>query len=231
MALGLAQHPVYSTVLERLCSPQSPKFLDLGTCLGQDVRKLVFDGAPLNNVYGADIFPDYERLGQELFRDQDRFQDRFIAGDLFDDGPNNRLAETRGTWDIVSITMFLHIWDWDNQVTACKQILKLLKPQKGSMIIGSQAGLTEPKRLQLQPPHVNPGEERYLYRHSPDSFRKMWHQVQEDETLSLKVEVESNSAQARAKYVEEVESGRKGAFWPASDRNMELRLFFTMEIL
>ena len=231
MTLGLAQHPIYPTLLERLRSPPSPKLLDLGTCLGQDLRKLTFDGAPLDRLYGADIFPEYESLGQKLFRDEDRFQHRFIEGDLFDDTSENRLAETKGTWNIVSIVMFLHIWDWDRQVDACKRILKLLKPHKGSLIIGSQTGLIGAKKQLLKPPHVKPGEERYIYRHSPDTFRKLWDEVQQHETLSLKVEVESNSAQARASLAKEEESGSRGAFFPSSDRNMELKLFFTVEIL
>ena len=230
VTLGLSEHPSYAALLARLRTSPSPKLLDLGTCLGQDLRKLAFDGVPLDSLYGADVFPEYETIGYELFQDQAKFQAHFIQGDLFDDSSLSRLAETRGTWDIVSTIMVLHIWDWDDQVAACKRILKLLKPQKGNLIIGSQTGLTEAKKQPLKPPYAKPGEDRYVYRHNLDTFREMWDQIQKDEGISLKVEVGSNDAQAREKLLKERESGERGGIFPPGDWNMEMKIFFTVEL-
>ena len=231
VTLGLAQHPFYPLLLERLQASSSPKLLDLGTCLGQDLRKLAFDGAPLDSLYGADICSGYETIGHELFRDQDRFQARFITGDLFDESSDSFLTKTKGGWDVISTVMFLHLWDLDDQVTACKRILKLLKPQKGSLIIGSQTGLMEAKNQLLKPPHAKLGEEKYVYRHSLDTFRSMWDQVQKDEAITLKVEVGRNDADAREKIWKEQERGERGGFLPPSDWNTELKLFFTVELM
>lgn len=126
ITLGLSLHPSYASLLSRLRSPSSnTKFLDLGTCLGQDLRKLVFDGASPQTLYGLDAFPEYEDVGHELFHDADTLQNHFIAADIFDEAVGSKLAMTEGTWDVISIIMFLHIYDWDTQVRACKRILKL----------------------------------------------------------------------------------------------------------
>lgn len=47
-------------------------FLDLGTCLGQDVRKLIFDGAPVDSVYGTDLLAEFVEIGYDLFRDEEK---------------------------------------------------------------------------------------------------------------------------------------------------------------
>ena len=229
-SLGFVQHPFYSTLLDRLCSTTPPpKYLDLGTCLGQDLRKLAFDGAPQEALYGTDLFPEYEAIGHGFFRDEDRFKDRFITGDLFDESPDSALGKTKGTWDIVSIVMFLHIWDWDTQVAACKRILKLLKPGKGGLIVGAQTGSTAAKSIELKPPYTAPGEERKIFRHNLESFRKMWEAVQEGEGVSLKLEVSYDSRQERDKLVKEQETGERNFFFPPSDA--EVKLFFTVEVL
>lgn len=102
----------------------------------------MFDGVPVQSVYGSDIFSDYERVSHELFRDADTFKGRFISADIFDEDINNALVKTEGTWDVINIVMFLHIFDWATQIRACKRIIKLLSRKSGSMVIGAQTGST-----------------------------------------------------------------------------------------
>lgn len=181
-----------------------------------------------DKLYGSDIFADYKVLGQELFRDKDRFQARFITADLFDETADGPLVKTEGTWNVVNIIMFLHIWDWDTQVRACKRILKLLVRAKGSMIIGLQTGTTQPGELVLKPPHVAVGEEKSVYRHSKETFLDMWKIVGSDEGLELDVRVEYDDQQARERTAKEEESGGGKWFFSGSEQR---RLFFTIETL
>ncbi|KAL8786519.1 MAG: hypothetical protein Q9213_002746 [Squamulea squamosa] len=165
ITLGLSLHPRYPQLLARLLGQDPPtKFLDLGTCLGQDLRKLVADGAPLDSLWGTNYFEEYEAADHALFRDADRFTDRFIAADLFDQSEASALQKTAGTWDVINIIMFLHVYDWDTQGRACRRILQLLLHAKGSMVIGAQTGSTEAGALRLKPPMVAEGEERTVYR-------------------------------------------------------------------
>ena len=229
ITLGLSQHPSYATLLSRLrSSPSDTKFLDLGTCLGQDLRKLIFDGVSPHKLYGLDIFPAYEGIGHELFRDADTFKDHFIVANILDDAIDINLAKTEGTWDVINIIMFLHIFDWDTQIRTCKRILKLLSRKPGSMIIGAQTGSTQAGEQVLRPPFAAEGERKTVFRQSTETFTEMWRIVERDEGVGLKamVEYEEQSGRDRRTQLEEAEEKKK--FFTGSEQR---RLFFTVEIL
>lgn len=227
--LGLSLHPRYDALLTRLRTQSPPtKFLDLGTCLGQDLRKLVADGAPLQALWGSDYFAEYEAAGHELFCDADRFQNRFISADLFDESPESALMKTAGTWDVINIIMFLHIFDWDMQVRSCRRILKLLSRGKGSMVIGAQTGSTQAGELILKPPLVAEGQERTVYRHSMDTFTKMWEEVGRHEGLDLKIEVVYDEQADRDLREKEAQEEGKHSFFSGSTQR---RLYFTIVVV
>ena len=226
--LGLSLHPRYDALLTRLRTQDPPaKFLDLGTCLGQDLRKLVMDGVSPDVLYGFDYFTEYEEAGHELFRDADRFQGRFIAGDLFDESSDSALEKTAGSWDIVNVFMLLHMYDWATQVRACKRILKLLVKKRGSMVIGAQTGSVQAGDFHLKPPLVAEGEERTLFRQNLETFRQMWESVGADEGMRLKIEVEYDGQEEREARAREDREGGKQKFFSGSEQR---RLFFTVTI-
>ena len=226
--LGLSTHPRYESLLNRLYAQDPPaKFLDLGTCLGQDLRNLVMDGVPPSALYGSDYFPEYEDAGHKLWRDADRFQNRFIPGDIFDESPESALGKTAGSWDVVNIIMFLHMYDWATQLRACKRILKLLVQKKGSMVIGHQTGCIHAGELQLKPPIVAEGEKRTLFRQSKETFRQMWETVGADEGVRLEIEVEYDAQEEQEARTREEQEGGKKKFFSGSDQR---RLFFTITI-
>lgn len=196
--------------------------MDLGTCVGQDLRKLVYDGVPLDNIYGSDIFPDYERVGHALFRDESTFQGRFISADLFDEAADAPLAKTRGTWDIINIIMFLHVFDRKDQVRSCQRILGLLSEAPGSMIVGAQTATTKPGEHVLKPPFVAEGEHKSIYRQSRETFRTMWEEIGQD--LGVKLDI-------WAEYEETKDEGQKGDEEKFFTGDEQRRLFFVVERL
>ena len=220
------QHAALRIRLVRSCPA---RVILLHPCVRRIKERRADENVPQEFLYGADLFPEYEALGHELFRDADKFQDRFITADLFHDSKEGGLTITKGTWNVVSIVMFLHIWDWDTQVAACKRILGLLKREKGSMIIGAQTGSTQPGHLELKPPYVAQGEERRIFRHNLETFAQMWDQIKDQEGVELKMQVEYDSQQARDILVKEHESGERGFFFQPSDA--ERKLFFSVELL
>ncbi|KAL8700524.1 MAG: hypothetical protein Q9201_005399 [Fulgogasparrea decipioides] len=226
--LGLSLHPHYQNLLTHLRT-QHPtiKFLDLGTCLGQDLRKLVADGAPVESLWGCDYFYEYEAAGHSLFRDADRFQNPFIAADLFDESAGSALQKTEGTWDIININMLLQVYDWNMQVRACKRILKLLSQKRGSMVIGVQTGSTEAGELQLKPPMVAENEEKTVYRQNLDTFIKMWKEVGKDAGLELEVWVLYDDDADRERRAKEEQEGGKNKFFTGPTQR---RLFFTVTV-
>lgn len=65
LEIDLAKHPLYSSYVlpamrkELRGQTDVPLFLELGTCLGQDIRKLIFDGADPERCFGTDILLDF----------------------------------------------------------------------------------------------------------------------------------------------------------------------------
>jgi hypothetical protein len=73
----------YSSILQKL--KNGGRFLDVGCMFAQDLRKLVYDGAPPSSVYGTDLRGDYFEYGYKLFRDEAMVpRDQFIAADILD---------------------------------------------------------------------------------------------------------------------------------------------------
>ena len=75
---------------------------------------MAVDGVPLEQLYGSDIFSDFGLVGTMLFCDEDRITGRFITADLLVEDADDSmggLVGTEGTWDVISASMFLHIWD------------------------------------------------------------------------------------------------------------------------
>jgi hypothetical protein len=189
LRLGLS-NPQYATVLSQLKSSPNAKLLDLGTCLGQDLRKLVVDGISPSQVFGCDIINGFESVGHEFFRDKSRFENRYITADIFDDASESPLVKTQKTWDIICIYMFLHIWNRDEQVRACRKILNLLSSKPGSCIIGSQTGSVNPREFPIGPPFAKMDEKKSVYRHSVETFREMWQEAISVEHLDLDMCIE-----------------------------------------
>jgi hypothetical protein len=132
------------------------------------MRKLVHDGAPSTNLYGAELKPEFISLGYELFLDKDTFGAHFMQADLFEDG--GALEKLKGKMDIVQAGLFLHLFDLEGQMEACERIVALLKQEKGVLILGQQIGATES--------HQMPKESgSKMYKHNADSFEKMWQEV------------------------------------------------------
>ena len=187
LSFGLSAHPYYQQILERLKTDPSERLLDLGCCLGQDLRRLAYDGAPIQCLYGSDLFAGYEDAGYTLFRDKKDFSEHYITADIFDESSDSALEKTAGTWTVISIFMFLHTMNLDDAVRACKRMLHLLSKKNDSCIIGTQTGSMTPKEFPLGPPFVEKVGDRTVYRHSLETFIEMWRKVETETGVKLDV--------------------------------------------
>jgi SAM-dependent methyltransferase len=190
-------NPHYPSLLSRLKS-ENQAFLDLGCCFGQDLRALAAAGAPLQNLYATDLRRDFWELGYELFKDKETLKSRFIEGDVMADESTTEggLKELDGKINIVYAGSFLHLFDYAGQFKVCERIVRLLKPVKGSVVLGRQSG------------HVVAGERAHrtnyrekVFRHNEESFKKMWEEVGEKTGTRWKVEVELQEVQDRGPNV------------------------------
>jgi hypothetical protein len=161
--------PSYPKIVEAVRN--GARFLDVGTCFGQDLRKLVSEGVPIDNIYSLEKEQGFLDASFDFFGDRDRPPAHFILGNLLDkNSPDIQALE--GTVDIIHISMVLHIWDWEGQIQVCQRLIKLLKPEKGVLIVGRLVGRLEP--CVWLGPHG-----RSMYKHNPDSFEKLWKELGE----------------------------------------------------
>ena len=161
----ISRSPAYASILKRLQAGET--LMDVGCFLGGDLRRLVFDGAPAENLYGVDIVSHWD-VGYALFRDKGRFAAHFIEADILS-SDNPALQALRGRVDVISISAVLHQWAWKDQVEAAEKLVAFSK--RGSLVIGYQIGNVEGKQI------VNRAFQLPQWRHDPASFEKMWNQV------------------------------------------------------
>ena len=162
------------------------KFLDLGCAFGQDIRRLVAHGVDSARCYGSDLRLDFIDLGYELFRDRSTLKSEFIAADVFD--PDSALTQLEGKIDIVGSSSFFHLFDWDEQKRVAHRIVKLLKPQKDSLLAGRQIGNLKPGN------YPNRSKTAMRFRHSPESWKKFWDEVGQEVGANFEVQATTESA-------------------------------------
>ncbi|CAI7676960.1 unnamed protein product [Penicillium pancosmium] len=177
--LSIPQSPVYAEVLQRLKSGE--KLLDVGCAIGQELRQLVYDGVPSENIYASDLRRDFFEIGYDLFADRGTLNCDFIVADIFD--PNSDLVKKlTGKVSIVNAASFFHLFPWEKQVEAIKRVITFLRPEPGSLLIGRQAGRTDPEDPDDK--ENAPGN----YRHDLATWKRMWEQVEKETGTRWKVD-------------------------------------------
>lgn len=170
--LSLTKTEVYSEVLERVKNGEH--FLDLGCCFGQEIRQLIADGAPAENLHGSDLRQEFVDLGYDLFKDKGG-EGRKISwhvADVFDDNAPE-WSSIQGKISIVYTGSFFHLFDREQQIAVAKRIVSLLKNEPDVLVIGRQVG------------NINPGlfsrsgyeGERHRFRHNEQSWTELWDEV------------------------------------------------------
>ncbi|KAJ5389551.1 uncharacterized protein N7496_000619 [Penicillium cataractarum] len=177
--MSIPQQPIYPEILERLKSGQ--KLLDVGCALGQELRRLVFDGVPSENLYASDLRRDFFSISFDLFNDHTTLKTQFVESDIFD--PTSQLVQQlTGKMDIVNAASFFHLFAWDQQVAAVRQVIALLRPRPGSLVIGRQAARKDP----IDPDNRENAPKRY--RHDVETWKRLWRQVEVETGTRWEVE-------------------------------------------
>ncbi|KAK0702361.1 hypothetical protein B0H67DRAFT_637993 [Lasiosphaeris hirsuta] len=167
--LSLKTMDIYQEVLDRV--KHGDKFLDLGCCLGQEIRQLVSDGAPCENTFGSDLYSGFFALGYKLFKDEDRLKTIFIAADAFHE--TSPLTELAGRMNIVYTGAFFHLFSLEDQEKMALRVLQLLAPKPGSLVIGRQSGSEDAGAF------TRSGDTsgRTHFRHNVQSWKELWDRV------------------------------------------------------
>jgi SAM-dependent methyltransferase len=83
--------PFYQMILKQ--ARAGSLFLNLGCGFSQDIRRLVYDGAPLENLMELELRQDFVDLGNELFQDKSRLKSNFLVQSFFEDTRDDEPTE------------------------------------------------------------------------------------------------------------------------------------------
>jgi len=196
LTMKISRLPAYPDVLALGKNRKGAILLDVGTCFGNDPRKAVLDGYPVDQILATDITPEFWELGHKLFKDDPKsFPVPFFLGDIFEDAilkvqptsgsdpadpaSNPRLLDLRtfktlnqlaGKVSAIHVSSFFHLFNAEKQLTLARKLATLLSPEPGSIIFGSHVGSTRKGWHAdiLNRANVN------VFCHSPESFKELW---------------------------------------------------------
>ncbi|TFK65873.1 hypothetical protein BDN72DRAFT_800730 [Pluteus cervinus] len=190
--LKIARSPGFAAAQKLRATRPDAILLDVGCCFGNDLRKAVLDGWPVENVIGSDLRPALWNYGHELFKSTpESFPAAFIAGDVFDSSflyPNpvsyenprsprpdflediTSLTELQGHCSAIFAAAFFHLFDEPQQFQLAQRLASLVSPLPGSIIFGSHIARPDTgARAEL----LKSISSR-LFCHSPKTWAEMW---------------------------------------------------------
>jgi SAM-dependent methyltransferase len=133
VSFNLDKRPSYRSVLDDLKTNRGAKHLDIGCCVGQDIRKLVVDGVRSSQITAIELEPQFVELGYQLFLDKDRLQTRFFTANILTD--DEVVKELEGQMSSVHMNLVLHLFTRDEQKKVLGNVLRILAP--GGILLGS----------------------------------------------------------------------------------------------
>jgi hypothetical protein len=162
---AIQRSPIYKEILEK-CKHEKAKVIDFGCCLGQDVRQLVYDGVPLDQIRGYELDPFFIEQGYELFLDGETMRENktFTSGDIFDD----KFLDAVEPADYLYAGAFIHLFDAATQPDVCRRLTRLAKRAITGRQVGALVPAEHPGALSLN---------SKMMWHSPESFARMWDEV------------------------------------------------------
>ncbi|KAK0480786.1 hypothetical protein IW261DRAFT_1563464 [Armillaria novae-zelandiae] len=179
------KHHIY-TVQEEACT-RIIAFAVSDLQVGNDPRKAVADGYPVEQVITSDLHPEFWELGHKLFKTTaETFPAHFIPQDIFqlkgltkEGVPSSvpslsqvqSLADLRGSISVIHTSAFFHLFDEEGQFELAKIMAVLLSSEPGSMIFGVHGGRLEKG---IREAGSNSGRRRDMFCHSPESWRALW---------------------------------------------------------
>lgn len=146
----------------------------------QDTRKLVYDGALPESVYGTNLHNEYFAYGYKLFCDEKIIAaSHFIAADILDENDQG-LRLLKGKLDIINATHMIHVFGLEDQRKLIRRFIALLKVEKVVMVTGHMTGYLEAgycSEANVKSTTKSGGD---VWEHNPESFKQLWLDVGEE---------------------------------------------------
>ncbi|KAI0823142.1 hypothetical protein BC628DRAFT_1417830 [Trametes gibbosa] len=172
LSLKLGRLPAYQQLIALGKGRKNAVFLDIGCCFGNDLRKAVSDGYPVESCIASDLHPEFWALGHKLFKSsQETFPVPFIAGDL---SALTSLNPLLGHVSAIHASAFFHLFNEERQLKLAQTLAGLLSPEPGSMILGAHGGLPRKGFRQESGVVLNLGRVFPMFCHCPESWKELW---------------------------------------------------------
>jgi len=157
MRLNIGREKKYKELLKIGKENSQAVYLEFACCFGNDARKAISEGFPLQNVVASDIEKPFWELGHKLFKTTpETFPVPFVHGSVFDPlliAPHEpfyqpphtprpilstltSLTPLQGHVSVIHVAAFFHLFDKDEQIAAARALTSLLSPTPGSFIFG-----------------------------------------------------------------------------------------------
>ncbi|KIJ46342.1 hypothetical protein M422DRAFT_165297 [Sphaerobolus stellatus SS14] len=205
----ISNYPFYNSILTIGKERPGAIYADLGCCFGNDGRRVIADGYPIENVVLSDLQGGFAELAHKLYQTTpDTYPVPFLAGDIFDPtflSPQNltskkssrnlkppvlkdlkTLSPLKGHVSIIHAAWLFHLFGEQKQRQLASLLASLLSPLPGSMIVGSHLDLPDTEGNKKGGFRWS-DKEMMVFAHSPTSWRALW----EDIFGTGKVRVES----------------------------------------
>ncbi|KAF7779044.1 hypothetical protein Agabi119p4_3389 [Agaricus bisporus var. burnettii] len=153
--------------------------LDIACCFGNDIRKAVADGWPVENALASDISKEFWDQGHELFKSTpETFSVGFVDGDALSSSlieprepfyspplsprPTDlrtlvSLTPLQGHISVIHASSFFHLFDEEKQLALAKQLASLTN--RRYMLVIVKCFVTRPKPGRIYGMEPSSGEE------------------------------------------------------------------------
>ena len=164
-------HPHYQQLIQHNAKVGEVRVLDVGSCMGSDLRQMILHGVKPEHALGLELEQDLIDIGLDvLYKDRSLLQQSFTTQNVLDDhflSSNSQLAAFHSAGiDLAYCGSVYHLLEEAPTHTLSQHLYKLLKP--GGVLFGRTVGSLDDTRP------VNAdwnGRSRFL--HSADTFKKM----------------------------------------------------------
>ncbi|KZV66200.1 hypothetical protein PENSPDRAFT_637324 [Peniophora sp. CONT] len=215
LRLGISRNPVWRELLEVRQTLPHALLLDVGCCLGTDIRKAVYDGWSTKSVIATDIIPEFWELGRRLFCTQTSNMPsediRFIQGDILDSSffatvpplPTEdcsiahtpeldlkiitTLTEVQHCVSAIHLSAIFHLFSEASQVYLARALAGLLASHRGACIFGWSVASTGSGAELVR--FQNGVSHPCLWVHSPTSWIRLWGEVFGETQIKTRADV------------------------------------------
>ncbi|CAD6448969.1 cd15cb82-5439-4713-a241-14344beb6276 [Sclerotinia trifoliorum] len=174
LTLRLLTHPLYPRIVQILSAPSTPSnpsalFLDLGCCVGQELRSLAHHARiPPTQLYGTDYNGSFLKTSYKIFLDTHTpftlLQANILDPNFFPLTFRNHIHQ----FSIIHCSLFMHLFTWEQQLLVCENVVRLLRNVEGALFVGCMVG------------KEGGGEgEQGRWLHDADSWVRLWGTVWE----------------------------------------------------